>query len=268
MTRWRMRQSEVEVLMLDDMRKAKAMNRRWTELKLALGVAAACVVLGNAVAQPSPALIEARRHMLDASINSLTFRSMEALFDTQRVDGQGQPSVLQTQLEPLHFMYSFEGEERPAEAFLERTYTNALLIIKDDKIVAERYLNNTNESTHFLSMSVAKSITSILVGMAIDDGLIASVDDPIVKYVPELAASGYDGVTIRQALLMRSGTDWNERYDFGKESPMQRLHDAAVVENRIRFVEPALQSKRLHPPGETFNYSTVETAVLGWVIER
>ena len=135
--------------MPDDMRKAKG---TWSALKLAFGVAASCVVLGQAAAQPSPALIEARRHMLDASINSLTFRSMEALFDTLRVDAQGQPSVLQTQLEPLDFVYSFDGEERAAEAFLERTYSNSLLIIKDDKIVAERYLNNTNESTHFLSM--------------------------------------------------------------------------------------------------------------------
>jgi primary-amine oxidase len=206
--------------------------------------------------------------MLDAEINTLTFRSMEALFDTLRVQNEGQPWRLAERPAPLDFSYAFDGETYAAEDFLERTYTNALLIIKDGKVVFERYLNNTNENTHFLSMSVAKSITSILIGMAIEDELIASVDDAIVKYIPELMGTGYEGVTIRQALLMRSGTDWNERYDFGKESPMQQLHDAAVVENRIRFVEPALQLKGIHAPGEVFNYSTVETAVLGWVLER
>ena len=236
---------------------------------LVICLAAAGVGLaGTALAQPSPTLIEARRHMLDADINSLTFRSMAALFDTLRVPSEGQPWRLAEDPRPLDFTYEFAGEQHAAEAFLERTYTNAMVILKDDRIVFERYLNNTDASTHFLSMSVAKSITSILIGMAIDDGHIESVDDPITNYVPELAASGYAGVTIRQALLMRSGTNWDERYDFGKESPMQRLHDAAVVENRIRFVEPAFDLERSHPPGEVFNYSTVETAVLGAVLER
>jgi primary-amine oxidase len=221
-----------------------------------------------ASAQPSPALIEARRHMLNAEINTLTFRSMEQLYDTLRVSSEGQPWRLDEQPAPLDFTYAFGGETRPAETVLERTYTNAMLIIKDGKVVFERYLNNSNENDHFISMSTAKSITSILVGMAVDDGHIESVDDPIVKYIPELAGTGYDGVTVRQALLMRSGADWNERYDFGRESPMQRLHDGAVVENRFRFVEPALELGRLHPPGEVFNYSTVETGVLGWVLER
>jgi primary-amine oxidase len=232
-------------------------------------IVAACLAFAAAaLSQPSPALIEARRHMLDAEINSLTFRSMAELFDTYRVANEGQPWRLAEDPQPLDFTYEFAGERRAVEEFLERTYTNALVIVKDSRIVFERYLNNTDEHTHFLSMSVAKSITSILIGMAVADGDIQSVDDPITKYVPELAESGYDGVTIRHALLMRSGTNWNERYDFGRESPMQQLHDAAVVENRIRFVTPAYDLERIHAPGETFNYSTVETAVLGLLLER
>src|SRR5690606_34885094 len=166
------------------------------------------------------------------------------------------------------FTYTFRGETFPAEEFLDRTYTNALLVIKDGDIVFERYLNNSDARSHFISMSMAKSLTSILIGMAIEDGHIASIDDAVVAYVPELAGTGYEGVTIRHALLMRSGVDWNERYDFGRESPMQRLHDAAVVENRMRFADAALELGRAHPVGESFNYSTVETAVLGWVLER
>jgi CubicO group peptidase (beta-lactamase class C family) len=245
-----------------------AMKWRTGSLSLLSLAVMGLVLTGSARAQPSQALIEARRHMLNAEINTLTFRSMEQLFDTLRVASDGEPWRLDEQPAPLDFAYTFGGETRPAEAFLERAYTNALLILKNDRIVFERYLNNTREDDHFISMSAAKSITSILIGMAIDDGLIESVDDPIVRYIPELAGTGYDGVTIRQALLMRSGVDWNERYDFGRESPMQRLHDGAVVENRFRFVEPALGLGRLHPPGEVFNYSTVETAVLGWVLER
>jgi hypothetical protein len=231
-------------------------------LVAALGCAAAVQ------AQPSNTLIEVRRHMLDASVNSLTFRVMDEMFDTLPVRGSGRIWHLAEQPAPLDFSYSFEGRSITAGDFLERSYTNALLIIKNDKIVFEKYLNNSNQDSRFISMSVAKSITSILIGMAIADGAITSVEDQITKYVPELAGTGYEGVSIRHALLMRSGVDWNERYDFGKESPMQRLHESAVVQNRMRFADAALELERSHAPGEVFNYSTVETAVLGWVLAR
>ena len=234
-----------------------------------------CAVLGvsvvssiAAVGAPSEALIKLRQHMLDADVNTLTFHNMDEMFDTLRVPNGGPAWQLKEEPAPLDFSYRFDGKTISATDFPVRTYTNAILIIKDDRIVFERYLNNTNRDTHFISMSMAKSITSTLIGMAIEDGAIASVSDPIVKYVPELKGTGYDGVTIRQALMMRSGVEWNERYDFGKESPMQKLHEAAIVENNIRFVTPALHAKRAHEPGEIFNYSTVETGVLGWVLER
>jgi CubicO group peptidase (beta-lactamase class C family) len=234
---------------------------RWTS---AVGVFV-CVA---AAAEPSKALLELRRHMLDASVNTLTFHNMDEMFEILRVPTAGRPWRLDEQPTKLNFSYRFEDQTIAAEEFAERTYTNALLVMKNDKIVFEKYFNNTNGNTRFISMSVAKSITSILIGMAVADGAIASVNDPIVKYVPELKGTGYDGVTIRHALMMRSGVDWNERYDFGKDSPMQQLHDNAIVQNRIRFVEPARSAKRINLPGERFNYSTVETGVLGWVIER
>jgi CubicO group peptidase (beta-lactamase class C family) len=238
--------------------------------KLFLGSLALIVIAAAslACAEVPAALLELRRHMLDASVNTLTFHNMDEMFEVQRVANGGRVWRLTERPAPLDFSYSFEGQTVPAADFAERTYSNAMLIIKNDRIVFERYLNNTNADTHFISMSVAKSITSTLIGMAVADGAIGSVDDQIVRYIPELKGTGYDGVTIRHALLMRSGVDWNERYDFGKDSPMQQLHDNAIVQNRIRFTDPARSARRAHPPGEVFNYSTVETGVLGWVLER
>ena len=240
-------------------------TRPWLS-SLCLSVAA--VGMGSASADPPPALLELRRHLVDGDINTLTFRSIDQMFETRRVDTAGKASALAEAPRALDFSYEFEGKSIAAADFAERTFTNALIILRDDRIVFEKYFNNTSPETHFLSMSMAKSITSTLIGMAIDDKLIGSVNDPIVKYVPELKGTGYDGVTIKQALMMRSGVDWNERYDFGKETPMSRLHNAAIVENRMRFSDAALQLKRAHPPGEVFNYSTVETGVLGWVLAR
>ncbi|MEL0211482.1 MAG: serine hydrolase domain-containing protein, partial [Novosphingobium sp.] len=112
---------------------------------------------------------------------------------------------------------------------MERTYTNALLIMKDGRIVTEIYRNGSNERTRFMGWSMTKSITSTLVGAALADGLITSLDDQIIKYLPELKGSGYDGVTIRQVLQMRSGVDYEERYDFANPGIAASNHINALV---------------------------------------
>jgi CubicO group peptidase (beta-lactamase class C family) len=244
------------------------MHRKLSVVSLISILTALTGLAGIAIAQPSDAILKVRQRFLDADINTLTFHNIDEIFETRRVLTKGPVWSLPLRPVPLDFSYEYDGEMIPAADFPERTYTNAILIIKDDQIVFERYFNQTNEDTHFLSMSVAKSITSVLVGMAISDGAISSVNDPIVKYVPELKGSGYNDVTVRQALMMRSGCNWDERYDFDKATPMSELHHGAIVENRFRFTSPALSLKSIHPPGEHFNYSTVETGVLGWVLER
>ena len=221
-----------------------------------------------AIAQPSDAILKVRQRFLDADINTLTFHKIDEIFETRKVSTKGPVWDIPIKPVALDFSYEYNGKIIPAAYFAERTYTNAILIIKDDMIVFERYFNQTNEDTHFLSMSVAKSITSILVGMAITDGAIASVNDPIVKYISEVKGSCYADVTIRQALMMRSGCNWDERYDFNKVTPMSELHNGAIVENRFRFTSPSLSLKGIHPPGKQFNYSTVESGVLGWIVER
>ncbi len=230
--------------------------------------AALTCIAGIAVAQPSDAVLKVRQRFMDADINTLTFHNIDEIFETRKMPTKGPVWKLDIMPAPVDFTYEYKDSTIPAADFAERTYTNAILIIKDNKIVFERYLNQTNEESHFLSMSMAKSITSILLGMAISDGAIGSVNDLIVKYVPELKGSGYVNVTIRQALMMRSGCNWDERYDFEKATPMSDLHNGAIVENRFRFTAPALSLKSINPPGEHFNYSTVETGVLGWTIER
>lgn len=216
-----------------------------------------------------PAIQEARRHMLDANVNTLTFHSMDSLFSTRRVARGGTVRAFAKVQRPLDFSYEYKGVKRTGEEALERTFTNALLMIKNGRIVHEEYRNLTDDSTHFISWSMAKSITSLLIGAAVADGSIRSIDDQIVQYVPELKGTDYDGVTIREALEMRSGVGWEERYDFGAHpSPAAQIFEDALVEGRKRYADAALSLKRAHEPGQVFNYSTVETAVLGWVLER
>jgi CubicO group peptidase (beta-lactamase class C family) len=215
-----------------------------------------------------PAVQQLRRAMLDPEINSLTFRSMDRLFTTRTVPRAGPVWSLPRADQPLKFTYTFEGNTYSSQEFLERTHTNALLVMKDGRIVFETYRNGTDAATLFIGWSMTKSIVSILMGCAVADGRIRSLDDPIDRYLSELKSGGYSGVTIRQILQMRSGVDYEERYDFGNPGTAARNHENALVRNVVRFADAARTIQRKNPPGEVWQYKTLDTAVLGWLLER
>jgi CubicO group peptidase (beta-lactamase class C family) len=214
------------------------------------------------------AVQQLRREMMESGVNTLTFRSMDRIFTTRSVPRSGPVWNLPRADRDLDFSYQFKGKEYSVEQFLDRTFTNALLIIKDGKIVSEMYRNGTDESTRFIGWSATKSIVSLLVGCAVQEGRIKSVDDPITRYLPELKGGGYDGATVRHILQMRSGVDYEERYDFGNPGVAARNHELALVANVVRFADAAKTIKRKHQPGEVWQYKTLDTAVLGWLIER
>lgn len=244
---------------------------KYRMLKMLAGLAALGLFLVEvAAADPEvpPALQSVRRHLLDAGINSLTFHSIDQIFDTRRVDSAGPVWKLPSDAHAMQFTYEHGGQTHPAEDVLERTFTNALILIKHGRIVTEIYRNRTDAATHFISFSMAKSITSTLIGIAIAEKKIHSVDDPITRYVPELVASAYEGVTIRQALEMKSGANYEERYDFDHPGLAAAAFEESLVSNRVRFASFARVLTRAYAPGTHFNYSTIETGVLGWVLER
>jgi CubicO group peptidase (beta-lactamase class C family) len=217
----------------------------------------------------TPAVIAMRWQLLNPEINSFTFREAKDVFEYRdvragdgvwelaRADGFAMPSI------------EFGGETRDYARFAEDTFTNALLVLKDGQIVFEDYRNRMTPETRHVAFSMSKTITAMLAGLALERGEIDSLDDPATKYLPQLAGTGYDGVTIRQILQMRSGVDYQERYDFGDNPSFAgRLHEQAIVLNRMRFAEGALETTRANAPGSTFNYSTLDTMVLGWLLEE
>lgn len=216
----------------------------------------------------SPTVQTLRRHMLDAQVNALTFRSMDRLFTTRTVARSGAVAPLPRADRALDFTYSFEGQTYSPDAFLERTFTNAMIVMKDGKIVSEVYRNLSDEKSRFMAWSMTKSITALLIGAALRDQKIKSVDDAITDYLPELKTGAYNGVSIKAILQMRSGVDYEERYDFENPGIAARNHESALVQNVARFADTARTIKRAHAPGSHFQYKTIDTAVLGWLIER
>jgi len=208
-----------------------------------------------------------RLHMFDEPFRSLANRTIEWMFDTARVENAPAKSILPKSGVDLDFTYEFNGVRHPASDVLEDTDTDALLIIKNGTIVCERYLNRADAATHFNSYSMAKSFNSIMVGLAIADGRIHSVLDPVVKYVPELRGSGYDGTTIQNLLEMRSGVDWDDNF-FAEGTLGRKAHLAAWVEASARYTDEAHNTRQAHPPGTVFNYNTMDAAVIGLAVER
>lgn len=209
-----------------------------------------------------------RWRMNDGDVNAWTFRRMDDLFTTRTVARSGPVWQLPRADHALDFTYAVNGTQFAATDVLDRTLTNALLIMKDGRIVTELYRNNSGPDSRFIGWSMTKSLTSVMIGCALEDGLIASLDDAIDKYLPELGEGGYAGVTIRQVMQMRSGVDYEERYDFANPGTAASNHIAALVRNTSRFADVARSLPRLHAPGTEFQYKTIDTAVLGWLIER
>ncbi len=147
------------------------------------------------------------------------------------------------------------------ESFLETTKTVAFLIIRNDSILYESYFSGYDTASVVPSFSMAKSVTSMLIGCAIDDGLIESVHDPVTKYVPELSENGFGDVTIRHLLQMTSGMKFNESYTnpFG---------DAATFYYGRNLRKACLKLETDIAPGEQFDYVSGSTQLLGFILDR
>jgi CubicO group peptidase (beta-lactamase class C family) len=163
--------------------------------------------------------------------------------------------------------YSQADKSWTIEDYMKAYNVSGVMVVKDGKVLLERYGLGRKPEDRWISFSVTKSITSTLVGAAIQDGKIKSVDDAITLYIPELAGSAYDGVTIRQLLTMSSGVKWNEDYS----DP-----NADVARAGSRILEPGVNPivsymkalPRANEPGTTFHYDTGETDLVGILVSN
>ncbi|MEZ5229294.1 MAG: serine hydrolase domain-containing protein [Acidimicrobiales bacterium] len=158
--------------------------------------------------------------------------------------------------------YSYLGVDRSTEDLLAETDTAALLVLHEGAIRFERYWHTGGPDVQWLSMSVAKSFVSALVGIAVDDGLIGGLDDPISSYIRVDAGSAYDGVSIRDVLQMSSGARWNEDYS-DSSSDVFALTAAFGRGSLDAFVAGAASKAE---PGTVCRYNSTDTQALGTLL--
>ena len=247
------------------------MRKRNAARRLALALAA-LVAVAPARAAVDDGLLEARVASFENGVGAaVTFRNFHTLFHTERVPAGPNPWELErTPVDLSVLRYEFDGGSYDLAHFLEHNRTNALLVLKDGKIVQEIYRNGANEESRFISFSVGKSLTSSLLGLALAQGALPSLDAPVTTYVPKLKGTGYDGASVRDLMQMSSGVHMNEDYDIYSEEPnlfAEGIYQSWFTE-ALRFSDFAATLDRAAPPGTVFNYNTFDTQVLGSVLEE
>ena len=192
------------------------------------------------------------------------FRSMDQIMPARDVPAGDAVWAFGFDSRGLPDTYMFEGAERTVSAFLDETVTTGLLVVQDDVITNEEYRLGATNMSPFTSFSVTKSVLSALIGIALDEGHIASIDDQIIDYVPALAGSGYDGVAIEDALTMSSGVAFDEDYD-NPLSDVNRLIYALMAGGSLTEALSGLV--RAREPGTYNEYISADTIALGLVLE-
>jgi CubicO group peptidase (beta-lactamase class C family) len=200
----------------------------------------------------------------DMAVN--TFRNIDRLLPTRTVQHSATPMPLpraDSQLTELRI--ADKGRDYTLDQFMELNRVAGLLVLKDGRIALERYRYGNTERTRWMSMSVAKSITSTLVGAALQQGLIHSLNDSVTQYVPALANSAYAGVSIRDVLMMSSGVQWSETYT-DPTSDRRRLLEAQISLKAGSAMKLMASLPRSSAPGTVNHYSTGETQVVAEVL--
>jgi len=195
------------------------------------------------------------------------FRGMKEIFNTKTIAKSPQSYQFKQADSTLNLPTSFDyaGEQVDTQAFLEHTQTNGLLIIQNDEILREDYLLGHDAATQHISWSMAKSVVSALIGIALEEGHIKSIEDLVTDYAPELVGTGYEGVKIKDALQMSSGVEFNEDYaDFF--SDINRFGRTIALGGS--FDQFAMSLKRAREPGTFNHYVSIDTHVLGMVLSR
>ena len=212
--------------------------------------------------------VDARSTVEAPEKSAHTFQSIDEIYPVAIVAARpGSP--LKSSPRPLDQPIMLPGgRSLSLEDALTETYTNAFLVMKDGEIVYERYFNGADAETQFIGWSISKSVTSILVGLALEDGVIASLEDPVELYLPELEGTAFEGATLLNLLEMRAGTSYTEQSRSGPPT-VNILANRALFLQQARFTDISdLGLVRLHPPGEAFNYSTLTASLLGKVVEN
>jgi CubicO group peptidase (beta-lactamase class C family) len=196
-----------------------------------------------------------------------TFRNQDQVWPVRVIRRGGAVRPLPPHASSLADLTFEVGDVRLSPSdYMARRRTAGLLILKRGEIALERYGMGNGPESRWTSFSTAKSMTATLVGAALHDGAIGSLDDRCDLYLPRLRGSAYEGVTVRNVLRMCSGVAWREENDADGRSEVYRLFRAIWSRRDGAILDLLCKLPRAHPQGVVFNYSTGESCLVAAVV--
>ena len=193
------------------------------------------------------------------------FRSMTRVFDHRTVRRSGPTYRIPYQKKALPESYTYAGSRRSLTQWITKTATTGMIVVYDGKIAFERYFHGNHAKTPWISWSLSHPVVSALVGFAMEEGLIRSVSDLVIDYVPALKGTGYDGVTLKDVLQMTSGVAFDENTGIFF-SDINRLWRSLALGATMDDVVAARDRDR--PPGTRNHITGIDTQVLAMVLRE
>jgi CubicO group peptidase (beta-lactamase class C family) len=190
------------------------------------------------------------------------FKNIRELLPTRIINKSDYPLSLSYELDDFFdISYRYKNKTYTIQDYINKYKVGGLIILRNGKILHEEYNFGNNQESRWISFSVTKSVTSMLLGAAIKDGFIKNVEEPVVTYLPHLIDSSYKDVTIKQVLHMSSGIKWNEDYT----DPYSDVSLASGL-NSLELYSYLNKLRKSSNPGEKFNYNTGETNLIGGIV--
>ncbi len=205
-------------------------------------------------------------HLFDEDQIVYWFRNMPKLLKSNLIRNAGPVYELESAIQtlPQDFSFSFEDKLIAISDWIKQSGTTGLVVMANDKLAFEKYYQGNDASTQVISWSVGKSFVSALIGFALADGSIKSLQDPVNDYVPLLKQGGYKDVSIQDVLEMSSGIDFSEDYA-DANSGINQLGQAIFFGSSTN--EWIAKLRKAKPAGTENHYISVDTQVLGMVLE-
>lgn len=203
-------------------------------------------------------------NLYDEKTIAYNFSNIDEVFEvSEPISASDSPYKFKKRDYTLPETYFFEGENRSFAEGLDHFKTDGMIVLHEGNLLYENYWNNNSADTKHIAFSVSKSFLSALVGIALEDGLIDSIADPITKYLPDFNGTGYEGVSIKNILQMSSGVEFNEDYA-DPNSDINKFGRAVAKGSSFRdFAKTLKQSKE---PGTYHHYVSIDTQVLGFLL--
>ena len=196
------------------------------------------------------------------------YQNADRILPTNKIEAGKKKHSLKEAPENLSdFSFSFKDTVRTLNDFMKDTRVVGLIVLKNDTVLYEQYNDGTKRETKWINFSVAKSVTSLLYGVALQDGYIKTLDEKVTQYIPELVGSVYDSVSLHDLLQMSSGVAWNDD-PRDRESDLVKVGRMEDEQGWPGVAKYLSQLKRAAPAGTKFNYNTVEVNLAGLILNK